>query len=194
MGERRLTARFIKEYAVPVPPHLSWGDGVSCLPASLSACTYVLVRSSQCRNPLRPLRRFSPARYSAKRYRIEEVIGSGGYACVYRATDMDFGYERAVKEVLDTDPGVRKQFRFEAELLINTQLPNIPHGYAVVEDRGRMFLVMEFVRGKDLEELLNDSLVHKGRPLDEASALRWMIDICGAFARTAHASSSHYSP
>jgi predicted Ser/Thr protein kinase len=121
-----------------------------------------------------------PGTILAKRYRIEEVIGSGGYACVYRATDMDFGYERAIKEVLDTDPGVRKQFRFEAELLINTQLPNIPHGYAVVEDRGRMFLVMEFVRGKDLEELLNDSLVHKGRPLDEASVLRWMIDICGA--------------
>ncbi len=121
-----------------------------------------------------------PGTILAKRYRIEEVIGSGGYACVYRATDMDFGYERAIKEVLDNDPGVRKQFRFEAELLINTQLPNIPHGYAVVEDRGRMFLVMEFVRGKDLEELLNDSLVHKGRALDEASVLRWMIDICGA--------------
>ena len=78
-----------------------------------------------------------PGTILAKRYRIEEVIGSGGYACVYRAIDMDFGYERAIKEVLDTDPGVRKQFRFEAELLINTQLPNIPHGYAVVEDRGR---------------------------------------------------------
>jgi hypothetical protein len=121
-----------------------------------------------------------PGTILAKRYRIEDVIGSGGYACVYRAIDMDFGYERAIKEVLDADPGVRKQFRFEAELLINIQLPNIPHGFAVIEDRGRMFLVMEFVRGKDLEEFLNDSLVHKGRPLDEASVLRWMIDICGA--------------
>jgi serine/threonine protein kinase len=121
-----------------------------------------------------------PGTILAKRYRIEEVIGSGGYACVYRATDMDFGYERAIKEVLDNDPGVRKQFRFEAELLINTQIPNIPHGYAIIEDRGRLFLIMEFVRGKDLEELLNDGLVHKGRPLDEASVLRWMIDICGA--------------
>jgi serine/threonine protein kinase len=121
-----------------------------------------------------------PGTILAKRYRIEDVIGSGGYACVYRAIDMDFGYERAVKEVLDNDPGVRKQFKFEAELLINTQIPNIPRGYTVLEDRGRMFLVMEFVRGKDLEELLNDSLVHKGRSLDEASVLRWMIDICGA--------------
>jgi hypothetical protein len=121
-----------------------------------------------------------PGTILAKRYRIEEVIGSGGYACVYRATDLDFGYERAVKEVLDSDPGVRKQFRLEAELLINIQLPNIPHGYSVIEDRGRMFLVMEFVRGKDLEELLNDSLVHKGRAFDEASVLRWMIDICSA--------------
>jgi hypothetical protein len=41
---------------------------------------------------------------------------------------------------------------------------------------------MEFIRGKDLEELLNDSLTQRGRPLDEAQTLRWMIDICDALA------------
>ncbi len=35
-----------------------------------------------------------------------------------------------------------------------------------------MYLVMEYVRGKDLEERLNDSLVNQGRPLDEAQVLR----------------------
>jgi serine/threonine protein kinase len=42
-----------------------------------------------------------------KRYRIEKLIGSGGYASVYKATDLTFGYERAIKEVSDTDQGVR---------------------------------------------------------------------------------------
>src|SRR5262245_55891835 len=121
-----------------------------------------------------------PGTIIVKRYRIEEVIGIGGYACVYRATDMDTGNERAMKELLYVDPGVSKQFRFEAELLISIKMPNIPEGYAVIEDRGRTFFVMEFVRGKDLEELLNDSLVQKGRALDEASVLRWMIEICEA--------------
>lgn len=122
----------------------------------------------------------APGTVLTKRYRIEALIGSGGYASVYRATDMTFGYERAIKEVSDPDQGVRTQFRLEAELLINSKHPNIPHGYHLVEDMGRLFLVMDYVRGKDLEELLNESLTQKGRPLEEAQVLRWAIDICGA--------------
>lgn len=116
----------------------------------------------------------------AKRYRIEELIGSGGYASVYRAIDMTLGYERAIKEVADADQGVRNQFRLEAELLINSKYPNIPHGYHLIEDRDRLYLVMDYVHGKDLEELLNESLTQRGKPLDEAQTLGWAIDICGA--------------
>jgi hypothetical protein len=116
----------------------------------------------------------------AKRYRLDQVIGSGGYASVYRATDLTLGYERAIKEVSDPDPGVRNQFRLEAELLINSKHPNIPHGYHLIEDRDRLYLIMDYVRGKDLEEMLNDSLTKQQRPLDEAQVLRWAVDICGA--------------
>lgn len=122
----------------------------------------------------------TPGTLLGKRYRIEEMIGSGGYASVYRAIDQDFGYERAIKEVSDVDAPVRKQFQLEAELLINSKHPNIPHGYALIEDRGKLYLIMEYIRGKDLEELLNESLVQRGRPLDEATVIRWMIDICSA--------------
>ena len=100
----------------------------------------------------------------AKRYRLEQVIGSGGYASVYRATDLTLGYERAIKEVSDPDPGVRNQFRLEAELLINSKHPNIPHGYHLIEDRDRLYLIMDYVHGKDLEELLNDSLTQRSAP------------------------------
>lgn len=122
----------------------------------------------------------APGTVLTRRYRIVELIGSGGYACVYRATDLTFGYDRAIKEVSDPDRGVREQFRLEAELLINSRHPNIPHGFHLIEDMGRLFLVMDFVEGKDLEELLNESLTQRARPLDEAQVLRWAIEICGA--------------
>ncbi|HEV2461400.1 MAG TPA: protein kinase [Ktedonobacterales bacterium] len=122
----------------------------------------------------------APGTVLTKRYRIEQLIGSGGYASVYRATDMTFGYERAIKEVTDPDPGVRKQFRLEAELLINSKHPNIPHGYHLVEEGGRLYLVMDYVHGKDLEELLNESLTQRQRPLDEEQVLTWALSICDA--------------
>jgi hypothetical protein len=53
----------------------------------------------------------APGTVLSKRFRIDQLIGSGGYANVYRATDLTFGYERAIKEVTDPDLGVRNQFR-----------------------------------------------------------------------------------
>lgn len=113
-------------------------------------------------------------------YRIEELIGSGGYANVYRATELTFGYERAIKEVIDPDPGVRMQFQLEARLLIDTKHPNIPRGYYLLDDKGRMYLIMEYVHGKDLEEILNDSLKSRRQPLDEKQVLQWAIAVCDA--------------
>ncbi|HEY7835422.1 MAG TPA: serine/threonine-protein kinase [Ktedonobacterales bacterium] len=115
-----------------------------------------------------------------QRYRIERHIGTGGYANVYRAIDLQHRRERAIKEVFDTDDGVRKQFEVEAGLLIQSTHPNIPRGYQLFEERGRLYLVMEFVRGRDLEDLLNESLVQRRRPLDEAQVLTWAIEVCGA--------------
>ncbi|HKB49380.1 MAG TPA: serine/threonine-protein kinase, partial [Ktedonobacterales bacterium] len=80
----------------------------------------------------------------------------------------------------DTDAGVRRQFELEAGLLINSEHPNIPPGYQLFEERARLYLVMEFIRGRDLEDLLNESLMQQRRPLDEAQVLRWAIEVCGA--------------
>jgi predicted Ser/Thr protein kinase len=122
----------------------------------------------------------APGTIIRNNYRIEELIGSGGYANVYRATELTFGYERAIKEVLDPDPGVRMQFQLEARLLIDTKHPNIPRGYYLLDDKGRMYLIMEYVHGKDLEEILNDSLKSRRQPLDEKQVLQWAIAICDA--------------
>src|SRR5260370_3201305 len=107
-------------------------------------------------------------------------MASGGHARLNRAPALTFGYERAFKQVTAPDRAVRNQFRLEAELLINSKHPNIPHGYHLIEDRERLYLVMDYVHGKDLEEMLNESLTQRQRPLDEAQVLKWAIDICGA--------------
>jgi serine/threonine-protein kinase len=122
----------------------------------------------------------APGTVLGQRYRVEQHIGSGGYASVYRAIDLQLRRERAIKELVDTDPGVRRQFEVEAGLLIKSTHPNIPRGYQLFEDLGRLYLVMEFVRGRDLEDLLNESLVQRRRPLDEPQVLRWAIEVCGA--------------
>lgn len=114
------------------------------------------------------------------RYRVLEVIGTGGYASVYKAVDLQYGYERAIKEVVAPDEGIARQFRLEADVLVNIQSPNVPRGYNVFTMGRRIYFVMDFVQGKDLEELLNDSLVQRRRALDEAQTLQWMIEIAGA--------------
>jgi serine/threonine protein kinase len=114
------------------------------------------------------------------RYRILEVIGTGGYASVYKAIDQQYGYERAIKEVIAPDDGTARQFRLEADVLVNIQSPNVPRGYNVFTNGRRIYFVMDFVQGKDLEELLNDSLVQRHRALDEAQTLQWAIEICDA--------------
>ncbi|HEX9036656.1 MAG TPA: serine/threonine-protein kinase [Ktedonobacterales bacterium] len=117
------------------------------------------------------------------RYKILSVIGTGGYASVYKALDLQYGYERAIKEVIAPDEGVARQFRLEADVLVNIQSPNVPRGYNVFSSGRRIYFVMDFVQGKDLEELLNDSLVQRRRPLDEAQTLQWMIEIANALSQ-----------
>jgi len=120
----------------------------------------------------------SPGMCLADRYRVEALIGSGGYATVYRVTDLQSHLERALKEVSDPDVAIREQFNLEAQLLISSNHPNIPRGYAHFETNGRAYLVMDYVEGHDLEHLLSDSLQRLGRPIDEAQVLRWLLPVC----------------
>lgn len=114
------------------------------------------------------------------RYRVEYLVATGGYASVYRVTDMQVMQPRALKEVIDPDPGIREQFALEAQLLMRSRHPNIPRGHDHFEENERAYLVMDYVEGNDLEQMLAQSMTQRGQPIDEAQALRWLLPICDA--------------
>jgi serine/threonine protein kinase len=118
------------------------------------------------------------------RYRIEQLLGSGGMGAVYRAYDMRLHQLVAVKENIGTIPGVRsdvnearrRQFEREASVLASLHHPNIP---GVVDHfvtaEGNQYLVMDYIDGEDMAQIL----VQKG-PLSETEAIAWIGQVCNA--------------
>jgi len=91
------------------------------------------------------------------RYEIIRVIGEGGMANVYLATDTILDRKVAVK-VLRGDLATDEKFvrRFQREALSASSLnhPNIVEMYDVGEDDGNFYIVMEYVEGKNLKQLV----------------------------------------
>ena len=114
------------------------------------------------------------------RYLIQGYIGGGGFGHIYKVLDSALGYRRALKEAFYQDQLTRRQFQLEAEFLMNARHPNLVRGYAVFEQMGRLYLVMDYVDGHTLEEIAIDHIRRTGRPLPEARILDWVIPICGA--------------
>jgi eukaryotic-like serine/threonine-protein kinase len=91
------------------------------------------------------------------RYEIIRVIGEGGMANVYLANDTILNRKVAVK-VLRGDLATDEKFvrRFQREALSASSLnhPNIVEMYDVGEDDGNFYIVMEYVDGKNLKQLI----------------------------------------
>lgn len=91
------------------------------------------------------------------RYEIEKLIGEGGMANVYLARDTILDRKVAVK-VLRGDLAGDDKFvrRFQREALSASSLshPNIVEIYDVGEDEGNFYIVMEFIEGKTLKQLI----------------------------------------
>jgi serine/threonine protein kinase len=112
----------------------------------------------------------------SNRYRLDERLGSGGMAMVYRAYDLMLERTVAVK-ILRRDfshsPEFREQFRQEAKAAANLSHPNIVTVHDFGIDSNQLFIVMEYVPGTDLKSLLKQN----GRfPISQAIDL--MIQAC----------------
>ena len=124
-----------------------------------------------------------PGAVLQQRYQILEVTGSGGMAVVYKARDMRFDKVSricAVKEMYNTAPDPRlrelviQSFDREANTLASLNHPNVPSIYDYFSEGSRIYLVMEFVGGQDLEKVIEES----PGPLDQDQVIDWAIDIC----------------
>src|SRR5688500_1162086 len=104
----------------------------------------------------------------ADRYALEDRLGSGGMSTVYRATDRVLERTVAVKilaEHLSDDDKFVARFRREALAVAKLIHPNIVQVYDTGVDAYRHYIVMEYVEGKTVAQLLQT----KGRLGAEAT-------------------------
>src|ERR687897_2681478 len=88
------------------------------------------------------------------RYRIIRQLGQGGMGAVYEAVDERLDTTVALKETLFADERLRKQFEREARLLARMHHPALPRVSDHFSEDDGQFLVMQFIDGDDLAEMM----------------------------------------
>jgi serine/threonine protein kinase len=99
------------------------------------------------------------------RYSIIATVGEGGMSFVYKAIDRQYKNRLvAIKEMSLShyqSPAKRRKaeelFHREAEILSHLSHPHLPQVYDFFNENGRSYLVMEFIKGKTLGQLLTES-------------------------------------
>ncbi len=114
------------------------------------------------------------------RYELESLIARGGMAEVYVAHDTMLDRRVAVKILFPEyarEQSFVERFRREAQSAANLNHPNIVAIYDWGQSDGTYFIVMEYVHGKSLREILNEN-----GPLESDEIAEYSTDIAGALA------------
>ncbi|HEX2903483.1 MAG TPA: Stk1 family PASTA domain-containing Ser/Thr kinase [Jatrophihabitans sp.] len=118
------------------------------------------------------------------RYEVGEVLGYGGMAEVHRGRDVRLGREVAIKILrsdLARDPSFQNRFRREAQAAAGLNHPAIVAVYDTGEDvsadgsEATPYIVMEYVEGRTLREILNEH-----GPINPVRAMEITADVCAA--------------
>lgn len=126
-----------------------------------------------------------------ERFEIVHLVGQGGMGAVYQANDKRLdGRVCAIKEILpelltglaDSSQSLNQtieQFYQEASVLARLDHPNLPKVSDYFSEMGREYLVMDFVAGRDLQDILLESKQHN-TPLSESQVLGWAAQLLDA--------------
>jgi serine/threonine-protein kinase len=121
------------------------------------------------------------------RYRILDLVGQGGMGAIYQAEDLRLeGRRCAIKEVF-LDPNASKEnqeqikaaFHREASVLARLDHPNLPKVSDFFFFNGREYLVMDFVPGQDLREIIENAK-HRQEFTPEKQVLTWAEQLFSA--------------
>src|ERR1044072_9041147 len=134
-----------------------------------------------------------PAGYTLQEYRIESMLGVGGFGLTYLAHDGNLNTKVAIKKYLPADFSARsedqtvqpktesvqdsfewglKRFLDESRTLASFRHPNIVRVMRVFEANCNPYMVMEFIAGKPLNEWIKEY-----HTLDQASLTRIVLPL-----------------
>ena len=116
----------------------------------------------------------------SRRFRVEDVIGRGGMAIVYRAYDLKSHQTVALKvlrEEYEEDPEYRERFKREAEVCRKLNHPNVVNLIDSGMVGGISFIAIEYVDGRTLKELIAES-----GGIAQEQAVRYALQILAALS------------
>jgi len=112
-------------------------------------------------------------------YRIERVLGSGGFGHVYLSLDLQTNQQYAIKEYLVTGASGKAQLEHETRVLSQLHHPSLPAFQIAFDERGRHYVVLSYIEGRDLTDIIRIvRLRNEVVPL--ARIISWIISICEA--------------
>jgi len=118
------------------------------------------------------------------KFKIIEELGKGGMGIVYKALDPFIDREVAIKVIIEKElglPEVKERFHREARSAGKLSHENITIVHEVGEVEGKPYIVMEYLRGRNLSELIS-----KKKPIELNQKISYAIQICKAL-KFAHA-------
>lgn len=92
-------------------------------------------------------------------FKIEEVLGRGGMGVVYKAHELSLNRKVALKvlsQKLSSDQEFIQRFKREAQIIASLDHPNIVRVLAYGEEKGLYYFAMEYIKGKDLSQILKE--------------------------------------
>ncbi len=118
-----------------------------------------------------------------QRYRIEKILGRGGFGVTYLASDTQrFDDLCVLKEFLPTSKTdyiiekARTLFEREARILYQISHPQIPNFLAWFTEGGRVFIVQEYINGRTYSNLLKERK-QNGRLFTESEVVQWLQNL-----------------